>query len=170
MDEILKRLANEIDMIQEPETKDFTIAAIKLSPVKYWHRPSAQTPGHHPDDEHAEWGNLLHVKRTVRIVFDLAETAGTPPIIRDLLISGMLIHDIGKYGINGDNEKIGPEHPFLVKYMITSLHDFELFDEVIGIVESHMGRWGDRPPQTGLEILGHCADYLASRRYMNIEV
>jgi len=173
--DILKKLANQINCIQDKAVRTFTVSAIKASPLEYWVKPSAQHTGHHPPDELGEWGNLLHVKRGVEIGMALAEAEDLGSLERDYLVSALLIHDIGKYGVDGKEEKINPKHPMLVREILRDVRTEGLehgATVIFGIAVTHMGRFSvyGRMPWTRLERLGHYADYLASREYMTIEV
>ncbi len=171
VDIVIANLTSELQAITRQEIKAFTLACIKASPPQFWQKPSAFYAGHHPDDELQEWGNLRHVKRTVLIALILADMEALAAAERDLLISALIIHDIGKYGPTGNSARILMEHPDFVSAMVKECElEAELKTPLLGIVIAHMGRWGRVKPQTKLEVLGHYADCIASRHSLNIPV
>lgn len=89
----IANLSEEISLIDNDNTRDFTISAILSAPGKYWIRQSAFTKGHHPDDEHSKWGNLIHVKRTIIIAKMFVDMRNTAQEFADCLYSALLIHD-----------------------------------------------------------------------------
>jgi len=163
-DFVLKNLEEELSYFKDGRFKTFAVKCIEYSPPLYWKKPAAFYNGHHPYDELGAWGNLRHVKRVFIIGRELAEAEGLSSDDHDILLVALLIHDIGKYGREGTEEKIMSDHPLLVRAMIpTDILDYTTGNKILKIVESHMGRWGKIPPYTKLEKLAHYADYLASR-------
>ena len=170
---VLKSLAPDLATITTTAIRTFTTECIKASPAAYWLKPSAFYKGHHPADELQEWGNLRHVKRTLVIATILAEINELLPFDRDMLYSALIIHDIGKYGPGGDSERILNEHPELVPGMVVGVSmsvNPRWAYEILGVVITHMGRWGKYPPVSRMEHLGHYADCIASRATLDIRV
>lgn len=160
---VFNNLQSELNLIKDLTIKTFATACIDTLP-KYWRKPSAYHEGHHPKDELVEWGNLKHVKRVIKIAIMLSEIENLSTHENDLLIAATLIHDIGKYGIDGNADKILTNHPMLVSQMVNKYNfDDATSNDVLTIVESHMGRWGIPRPSTLLQWICHYADYIASR-------
>lgn len=162
----------ETNSISNPDIKEFTKASILAAPGQFWLKASAFYLGHHPPDEIAEWGNLRHTKRTLVIAEILVNIENLNSQDHDLLISGLVIHDIGKYGVFGTEMKIQVSHPKLVASIVKDipLEPDELKASILKIVACHMGRWGDALPETKVEVLAHYADYIASRTNLNIPI
>ena len=161
----------EIANISMPDIQEFTKGSVLAAPGQFWLKASAYYRGHHPDDEIAEWGNLRHTKRTLVVAEILATIEALDGLEHDCLISGLVIHDMGKYGVFGDAMKIIFNHPVLVASIVKDIPlDHGNKTAILKIVASHMGRWGDVPPQTKAEILAHYADCIASRTSLNIPV
>lgn len=165
-----RNLVGEITMIKNTETRIFVHSAILKAPNQYWIRPSGNHPGHHPNDEHGDWGNLIHVKRTIVIAVMLAESENFGQIYKNTVYAGLIIHDLGKYGPSGLDETIGKGHPLLVRGILKDISPCPLLELIFRIAETHMGRWGETQPRTAREKVGHCADYIASRANIHIPV
>lgn len=94
-------LQEEFNLITNPLMRTWIDECIFYSPANYWIKPSGFYDGHHPKDEHSEWGNLIHVKRTIKIAAILADIENLSNHEHNILIAALLIHDIGKYGLDG---------------------------------------------------------------------
>lgn len=160
-------LQSEIDLISEALTRQFLIACVtSYLPVASWQKPSSHD--HHPADERGIWGNLRHTKRVVKIAQLLSQAEKLSEHEHDLLIAASIIHDTGKYGVDGKSAKIQDNHPELIRLMIPKELIVGDIDEILSIVETHMGQWGNIQPITKLQKLCHYADYIASRDDINI--
>lgn len=156
----------ELELVANPLIRSWVESCLFYSPAAYWERPSAFYKGHHPDDELGQWGNVLHVKRTIKVARTLSDSENLSAQDASFLVAALLIHDIGKYGFDGGSPKILKEHPSLVRDMI-KLYPLPAVDggdddAVLSLVETHMGRWGQHPPETLLQRLCHYSDCLAS--------
>jgi hypothetical protein len=88
-----------------------------------------------------------------------------------LLLGAMVIHDIYCQGPDDiPLKETDPSHPLLVREKTASLNDLPYYDDVMSIVEAHMGRWGPVIPKSKLQWLAHAADYISSRREVRIDV
>ena len=168
----LYNLQEEVALISDVKTRGFAVECIFNAPGLYWYRPSAFFKSHHPDDELGEWGNLIHVKRVLVMAKMMVEIEDLSVIDRDTLYPALIIHDIGKYGVDGEEERIRKDHAeiaaaILEKYVGTNI---EPIKPIIEIVRRHMGRWAEVKPVTVLEKLGHYCDCIASRVNINIPV
>lgn len=166
----LNNLHDEIELIVDEDTRLFTSRAVLAAPGKYWIRPSATHEGHHPDDEHGTWGNLIHVKRVIIIAQMFAEASNAPQYQKDFLYGGSIIHDIGKYGIDGDSDKIVDNHPDAVRLICKNIEPCRASSNIFRVAETHMGKWGVTPVKNELEQLGHYSDYIASRTEIHIPI
>ncbi len=163
-------LDGEIMSIENLGIRTFTGAAVCAAPGKYWMRPSGNHPGHHPDDEHGDWGNLIHVKRVLVVARLFSEVENLKPLPQDILFSGLIIHDLGKYGVDGLNRATDGYHPFQARYIVQSIKPCVRLNLILDVAEGHMGRWGLTPTKSKVMKLGHYADYIASRANIHIPV
>jgi len=169
----LDNLLPELSLIKDLQTRNSTTQVILSTPGLFWYRASAFYKGHHPDDELGDWGNLLHVKRVVLVgkVLAVSENLGNDE--SSAFFSSLTLHDIGKYGVDGEQERIQKDHPELGKRIILAYLGREassIEESMVSIVLTHMGRWGKVRPVTQLEKLGHYCDAIASRADISIPV
>ena len=168
----LDNLLTELSLIRDLSIRNFTTSVILKTPGTFWYRPSAYFKGHHPDDELKEWGNLLHIKRTLVIAKEFTGIEDLDTSSSDILYSGLLVHDIGKYGPDGLEERIQLKtHAHIAVVLIKDMGYTDSFvPTILGVVLTHMGRWGDFKPSTPLEKLGSYCDCIASRANINIPI
>jgi 23S rRNA maturation-related 3'-5' exoribonuclease YhaM len=168
----LDSLIVELSLIKDLSVRNFATSVILNTPGLFWYRPSAYFRGHHPDDEYKEWGNLLHVKRVLVIAREFTSIEDLDTSSSDTLYSGLLVHDIGKYGADGLEERIQLKtHAHIAVVLIKDMNYNDAFvTPILGVVLTHMGRWGDFKPSTPLEKLGSYCDCIASRVNINIPV
>lgn len=163
----LDNLISELSFIHDLTTRNSTTDMILHVPGTYWYRPSAFFKGHHPDNELGIWGNLIHVKRVLLIAKEFVNIEDLDTPSADILYSGLLLHDIGKYGIDGSEERIQLKtHAEIAKRLILARLDHVASQTelaITSIVVTHMGRWGNVKPVTQLEKLGGYCDCIASR-------
>jgi len=169
----LSQLLNELNLIEDPSIRGFAAECISKAPGEYWKRPSAFFKGHHPDDELGGWGNLIHVKKVIVIAQILCDIEDIPKADRDILYAGLIIHDIGKYGVDGKAPRIQVGHPELVPQIVGNMGVIfipGIWEQIRGVALSHMGRWGNIKPVTAIEKIGHYADAIGSRHSIRIQV
>jgi hypothetical protein len=164
----LSNLTTELERISNLELREYVKTCIKQTPGLFWKKPSAFYIGHHPQDEIADWGNLRHVKRVVSIAMILRDIENLPDNDSNILIASCILHDIGKYGIDGLAPKIQSNHPQLATHIIPQGHVYR--NDIIKTIEAHMGRWGKVLPSNTIEKLCHYADCIASRTSLNIPI
>ena len=168
----LDNLLIELSLIKDLSVRNFTTSVILKTPGLFWYRPSAYFKGHHPSDEYSEWGNLLHIKRTLVIAKEFTGIEDLDTSSSDILYSGLLVHDIGKYGPDGLEERIQLKtHAHIAVVLIKDMGYTDSFvPTILGVVLTHMGRWGSVKPSTPLEKLGSYCDCIASRANINIPI
>jgi len=169
----LDNLLPELALIKDLSIRNFTTTVILHAPGTFWYRPSAYFKGHHPEDELKEWGNLIHTKRGIVIASIFVSMEDLDSSSSDVLYSGLLLHDIGKYGKDGSEERIQKEHPAIAMNLILAnlVHEATQAEEAIAsIVLKHMGRWGVSKPVTQLEKIASYCDCIGSRVNINIPI
>jgi len=162
----LGELRGEIDLIAALELRDCVHKAVHAIGVRAWQMPSSVY--HHLPDERVEWGNLVHTLRVVRVCAVLSDILLLVQRERDILRSAAVLHDICKYGIDADAERILTIHPLLVRQFLDR-EGIVCDPLVLTCIESHMGRWGSErcdwmaSRQITLPFLLHIADCIVAR-------
>ena len=166
-----KVFETELSLIANNEIRNLVVQVLQLAPRYFWEAPSSTSGKHHPRDENKPGGKVLHIKRTVYLAYQLARMENLWELERDLLLAAMVIHDIYCRGTDDiPSQKTDTSHPLLVRRKTAHLAGAPYYDNVMSIVEAHMGRWGPVIPKSKLQWLAYTADYISSRREVTIDV
>ena len=136
---MINNLNKHVDLIEDIDTKIFTLAMMSSVNENNWLGPSARD--HHLKDECGEWGNAVHTIRVTVTAMEMARLLDLGQYQCDILRSAALLHDCCKHGIDGQVVAICYDHPQLAVELIRRVgvsHD-PLIDDCIAM---HMGRWG----------------------------
>lgn len=188
--EDLAPLLEEIDSIEDSDTRLFVRGVLLCAPDEFWTGPSSINEKFNPPDEHSMGGNIIHTKRVVRVVLTLAEARQLSPEETDTLLAAALIHDLFKIMKNKEgNSQYDPMHPYMLDRFITWLRlihaensednfsstfllDPDKVEQILRVVRCHMGAWSAIPetlPFTNLEWILHYADLIASRLHTIVD-
>lgn len=154
----------------------------------YFFKVDASSTGkYHPKYAAGDGGLSRHVKSACKFAYELLSNPiiGKPYTERDkdLIIIALLIHDGLKYGDTykkGDYTKF--EHPILASNYAKNNKDnlkmsSDELEKMANAVASHMGPWNTNQysdielpiPKAPMEKFVHMCDYLASRRFINLD-
>lgn len=177
----------ELGLIKNEDIKRITKEALEKAPKEVWNRPASSTMKYHPLNERGGIETVYqHTQRVVAIAVIFlgnpvctgdTNEKGLSSDERDMLIASAILHDSCKYGLDDPaNEKYTKfEHPVLVSQLLPS-DNGGYWDRICKTVASHSGSWNTSKysdaelplPKTRIQFLLHQADYLASRK--NIQV
>ena len=153
----------------------------------YFFKVDASSTGkYHPKYAAGDGGLSRHVKSACKFAYELLSN----PIIgkpysqrdKDLIIIALLIHDGLKYGKDKKENYTRFDHPILAsEYIRENKDNLKMNDDdiekVSSAVASHMGPWNTNNyspvilpiPKAPMEKFVHMCDYLASRRFINLD-
>ena len=187
-------LIQELHLIKKNTLREFITEFIdECVPEYFYVIPASSTGKYHPAYALGDGGLVRHTKAAVWIAHDLLSLKQNEQLSKvwhDEIIAALIIHDTFKQGL--DNKKgVGRnaghtkfEHPLIAAEAL-QLFAKELHPEMVEdarviarLVKSHMGQWNrsDRSkvilptPQTEVECFVHMCDYLASRKYLTVDV
>lgn len=185
-DEKIKRFRKEISYIKDFNLKADATYLVSVLPDYFFEVDASSTGKYHPKYAAGNMGLARHVKAAVKMAVELLSN----PIIgrpyserdKDLIIIALLIHDGLKYGKVKTDKYTKFDHPLLISNYIKEVRDhLKMSDEdiakICSMVESHMGPWNVSSysnvvlpiPKAPMEKFVHMCDYLASRRFINLE-
>lgn len=175
-----------LDSFENEDIKNFAQECIEIIPDYFWEVGASSTGKYHPQYALGELGLARHTCALVRFLnhilnIDCFKNEYTSRE-RDLLRVAGIMHDSRK---SGDDEAFSKnkftkfDHPILAANEIRTMIGFIPEDEVEFVaqaIEAHMGAWNTDKrskivlplPKTEAQKLLHLADYLASRK--DIEV
>ena len=175
----------ELSYIKNKNIRESCEVMINLLPDYFFTIPASSTGKYHPKFTLGDGGLVRHVKAATLIAKDLLDnpTIGDKYTSdeKDLMIMTLILHDGLKSGLT-HNRYTQVDHPTLIKnYILENKDKLKLSDSelkfVAKAIESHMGPWNTDyngneilpKPKTKYESFVHMCDYLASRKYLNIE-
>lgn len=139
-----------VHTIRDKEIREFTSNILKVLPKNFWTAKASKN--HHPVDERGFEGNIIHSLRVAKICYFLGDALKFDSIHMDMEKSAGILHDGGRYKIDGSADYTVPEHPCIIRE-IANIHNIScIYDqEIFSIIEAHMGRWNE-PPITEMNI------------------
>jgi hypothetical protein len=177
---------NEYLYIEDNRLKEDAKYLVSHLPDYFFEVDASSTGKYHPKYAQGDGGLSRHVKSACKFAYELLSNpiVGKPYGSRDkdLIIIALLIHDGLKYG-NGKKEKYTRfDHPILASnYIKENKKNLNMTDDdiekVANAVASHMGPWNVNSysdvvlpiPRAPMEKFVHMCDYLASRRFINLD-
>lgn len=183
--EIMK---NEIELIENKNLKEFAYYCLERIPEYFFTIPASSTGKYHPVFTLGKGGLVRHTKAAVRIADELLRLDMYEQLKprRDEIIFALIFHDSFKSG-KEKSEYTVHEHPVLASEFIDEM--FTEYTEkdnlsvlsigwIKGGIASHMGQWNKNNysdivlplPEEKHEKFIHQCDYLASRKFINMEV
>ena len=157
-----------------------------MLPEYFFRVPASSTGKYHPKYAAGDGGLSRHVKSACKFANELLSNPiiGKPYSSRDkdLIIIALLVHDGLKYGPDKKEKYTRFDHPILASnYIKENKDNLNMTDEDIekasSAVASHMGPWNTNSysdvtlpiPCKPMEKFVHMCDYLASRRFINLD-
>lgn len=168
----------ELKLIKNEDIKEDLIKILNLLPDYFYEVGASSTGKYHPLFAQGSMGLIRHTKAAVKIaseLFNLEMFDSLTQREKDLVIYSLMVHDGLKYG-NVKKEFSLFEHPLLMGNFILENSKLDEKEIISNMIKSHMGQWNTNKnsnvilpkPITKLEKIVHISDYLASRKYLNI--
>lgn len=181
-----KVFTNEYLYIRDNKLREDAKYLVSHLPDYFFKVDASSTGKYHPKYAAGDGGLTRHVKSACKFAYELLSN----PIIgkpysdrdKDLIIIALLIHDGLKYGVGEKEQFTRFDHPILasdyVKENVSKLSfNEEDLNKVSSSIASHMGPWNTNSysdvvlpiPKAPMEKFVHMCDYLASRRFINLD-
>ena len=184
--EKVKVFMNEFLYIVDDDLREDAKYLVSHLPDYFFLVDASSTGKYHPKYAAGDGGLTRHVKSACKFANELLANPiiGKPYSSRDkdLIIIALLIHDGLKYGKDKKESYTRFDHPILASlYVKESKDKLKMTDEdiekVSNAVASHMGPWNTNSysevvlpiPKAPMEKFVHMCDYLASRRFINLD-
>lgn len=189
---------NELKWIKDKDIRRFAIEMISILPDYFFVIPASSTGKYHPTYSLNEGGLVRHTKSAVLFAktlldlemfdeqwngdSDIPWTVKFTDTEKDIIITALLLHDGVKHGLEGSKYTVATHPMDMVNYIInndrlTKLLDAETISAICACIASHMGSWNTDyktkeeilpKPITPMEKFVHLCDYLASRRFLEV--
>lgn len=175
----------ELDHIKNEEYKESTKNLLEKVPDYFFEIPASSTGKYHPDFATGEGGLVRHTKVALKIAKEILSLEYMSNEFtereRDLMLIAILFHDTQKLG-DPMERYTRFDHPLLAANFIKENKKVTIFDndDIIFIekaISAHMGEWNTSDysnitlpkPENKYEFFVHECDYLASRKFINVE-
>lgn len=174
-----KLFQNVLDNINDEAVRNFTIACLKDAPEYLETIPASTSGKYHPAKANEKGGLVWHVQRACYFgwLFIQGYQWDGDDLKGDIVLSALLLHDIGKKQ-SYKNDYFGYlDHPKTAAQMIEKRKDMlpaKVFDLIQGCVKHHMGVYGNKywkkdiKKYNILELVVHNADLMASRKDIQV--
>lgn len=179
----------ELELIHDKHIRETTGKILCHMPAWFMKEGASSTGKYHPQYAQGEGGLYRHTCAAVKIFADLIELEMYKSMYkyRDWGICALILHDMCKYGYDDKPTKYTQfKHPLLVREWLEHLQltsndivEEEYINNVCHLIESHMGQWNTNKyepevelpkPTTKEQQIVHLADYLASRKYLEVNL
>lgn len=170
------------------ENKDYRESAAKLLeqvPDYFFNIPAASTGKYHPAFAQGKGGLVRHTKVAVKIAKEILSLEYMKNVFtekeKDLIVISILFHDTIKLGEH-EEKYTRFDHPLLAASFIKNNKNLTKFSDedinfIAKVISSHMGQWNTSSysnivlpkPKDKYEFFVHECDYLASRKFINVE-
>lgn len=187
----IKIFQKELNTITDPDIKQFAENLINNAPEYFFHVPASSTGKYHPTYALGEGGLVRHTKAVVRFynhIMSLEQNKYYEIYEVDCGIVACLAHDMMKSGPEdyydrqtADGKKVFTvfNHPLIAAEFVTKIDSNirpEYVELISDLISSHMGEWNTSKqssvvlpkPTSNLQQIVHLADYLASRKDIEI--
>ena len=189
---------DELNLITNYDIREIVENCLNNAPDYFYEVPASSSGKYHSKQDLGHMGLIRHTKTVVWCAIDLLrceQFVKENNDYKDVIVASCLLHDI-KTRINNYDKYTTAKHPLLgselfmkeVENTIDFLKSNGIADSeldylkkqcgrISNCIKSHMGIWNRDyktkeeilpKPSTKLEVLVHLADYIASRKYINM--
>lgn len=188
-EEKLDYFTDEINLIESEDLKKFLTVAVENLDDYVFFKEASSSGKYHPLSDLGDGGLLRHIKCVFYIGYDLLQLEYYQQLFslrdRELILISLLLHDAKKYGEENSNRvHTVVNHPILASEWIKNDSVFDGLipnkDRIVisNCVAAHSGQWNTNKkgeeilpkPTNKKEFFVHLCDYIASRRYLDIDV
>ena len=183
-------MTKEINTIQDEYVKSFALFLLDTIPEYFFTVPASSSGKYHPVTDLGEGGLVRHSISVKRMLEHLLVVQGSfldhMPKYKDYLLVCALFHDSFKSGTqemyeqNVQTKHLHPVYAAQFVVMSSVMLGFDYNDAcfIADAIISHMGQWNKKlrdsgilpKPITPAQKVLHLADYLASRKDVNMDV
>ena len=178
----------ELKLIEDVHLRQFVTDYLnECVPAYFWVVPASSSGKYHPQYALGVGGLVRHTKACVKIAEDLLsleQNEALNALYHDEIISALIVHDTFKQGIKGGRTVF--DHPIIAVralFLFAKTKEYNKvtqskIERIQRLVACHMGQWNRSgrsiavlpKPATDAEKFVHMCDYLASRKYLTVEV
>ena len=164
-----------VEIIKNKEVRDFVLDFLDRKVPDYFARVAASATGkYHPEYALGYGGLIRHSLAVTAVAASIVnlEYLQFNRMDKDLIIAACILHDSFKQGLTESGNTIRT-HPNVAAREIAK-HGKETGHEhianiIAALVLAHMGEWGNQKPGNKGQFIVHLADFIASRKFIDID-
>lgn len=178
---------NELKWINNKDIRKFAIEMISALPDYFFEVPASSTGKYHPSYSLGQQGLVRHTKGAVLIAKTLLDLEQYKNQFteeeRDIMLTALILHDGMKHGVEGGKYTVVTHPTDMIEFINNNEKTYQLLNanivgQILSCIATHMGEWNKDyktgtevlpKPKTKLEKFVHMCDYLASRKFIEIE-
>lgn len=148
-------------------------------PDYFWVVPASSTGKYHPQYASEQSGLVKHTKTVFQIALDQLEDSvwHFEDLQKEIIKSAILLHDTRKLGIPKEKYTKSNHGVLVADAIMEECDSGSIRSEIAVAIASHMGQWNTNRagqkvapvPETEVQFFVHLCDYLASRKYMEVD-
>lgn len=161
---ITDNFKEELELIKTDSIRNFVTEFLAIHTPNNFESKAASSSGkYHPTECNSHGGLILHTKYAVRSLLILLEAEEFSQRMTDICIAATILHDLFKYGVNGEFEHTIPNHGQLLADFIGNNYTGYNELRIAELIRTHMGKWTEDYPIDQYQLIVHRADMIASR-------
>ncbi len=166
----------ELSLIKNKTYKLLLEKILEDAPAYFFDMPASTSGKYHPPLSLGPGGLVRHTKVVAKLMVMLSNLKQYhfTDDEKDLLLIAAIAHDMLKKGDNKTGHTVDDHPQFAVNFLKKCLNELNIpfeYDSTTDIeryllfsVETHMGEWGERLPETEAEKLLHVCDYISAKK------
>lgn len=175
----IEHFERELNLIKDEELREIVSDYMEERVPDYFYKIGASSSGkYHPKFSQGDGGLVRHTKAVVMFVEELLRMSSYAYMkeeYKDYVIAACIVHDTCKYGFEKEIDT-----SYYKDHASNASYSFNMFclecnyypsELLLNAIKSHMGQWStnkeDRP-FTSIDRCVHMADYMASRKFIDI--
>lgn len=175
----IEHFERELSLIKDEELREAVSNFLEEQVPDYFYEIGASSSGkYHPKFSQGVGGLVRHTKAVVMFAEELLRMSSYAYMkeeYKDYVIAACIVHDTYKYGNKKEIDTTeymnhAQNAAFAFKWFLDAYYD-RTDEFLINAIAAHMGQWStnkeDRP-FTNIDRCVHMADYMASRKFINI--
>lgn len=171
----------EIALIKDQQLQDFVRYYLNhIVPNYFWTVSASSSGKNHPEFARGEGGLVRHTKVAVMFCQELLRLNTyfyLPDEYKDYAVTALILHDTAKYGTENTMDRARyKDHAKNASLKVNEVW-LKMFKTpapylLTSAIKCHMGQWSEKDcrPFTQVDKLVHLSDYIASRKFINVEV
>lgn len=162
-----------VPLIKNQQIKEFTMKFLTEHAPEYFKTVPASSSGkYHPKTSLGKGGLVRHTIAATKVLYyilglDWAKEEFTE-LQCDQMMSAIILHDTFKQGMPGEEGHTVKDHELIAAKQVNKVLNIP-DSQIARMIRTHMGQWGAAHPEALDEFLVHLADYLASRKLIEID-